>query len=224
MSEETINALPVQGWTSDDWEEVQQRAVNPFRANEARAVNRLTRILTKGEDAILTQRNIEFIDGTTLRIYKGSYIKDDVYVEFTEDLDLDFTDEDNYYSESYRGMTEAGTYWVALVYTFINSIPNPYATFKIIKREEDISENTLIVVKLEVKEDEENPGSFVIDEDACIGCGLCLKHCPAGAITNNATGEIKAGKKLAYKVIDPSKCIKCGACVDSCKFKAILKK
>lgn len=66
--------------------------------------------------------------------------------------------------------------------------------------------------------------SFYIDEDACIGCGLCLKHCPAGAITNNPTGEIKAGKKLAYKVIDPSKCIKCGACVDSCKFKAILKK
>ena len=66
--------------------------------------------------------------------------------------------------------------------------------------------------------------SFVVDPDTCIGCKLCLKHCPANAIVVNEAGEVKPGKKLPYVVIDQSKCIKCGACIDSCKFKSISKK
>ena len=66
--------------------------------------------------------------------------------------------------------------------------------------------------------------SFVVDPETCIGCKLCLKHCPANAIVVNEAGEVKPGKKLPYVVIDQSKCIKCGACIDSCKFKSISKK
>ena len=65
---------------------------------------------------------------------------------------------------------------------------------------------------------------LLIKPEKCIGCGVCLKHCPVSAIENNASGEVMAGKKLPWKIIDPSKCIKCGACESSCKFKAIIRK
>ncbi len=65
---------------------------------------------------------------------------------------------------------------------------------------------------------------FTIDENKCIGCGLCAKNCPGNAIVNNAKGEVKEGKKLPWKTIDQSKCLKCGACMNNCKFGAIYKK
>ena len=66
--------------------------------------------------------------------------------------------------------------------------------------------------------------NYVIDEDKCKGCKLCMKNCPGNAISINAANEVKEGKKLPYLVIDTSKCVKCGACIDNCKFGAISKK
>lgn len=56
--------------------------------------------------------------------------------------------------------------------------------------------------------------SYRIWPDKCKGCMLCLKVCPAEAIT---------GERKQVHVIDQSKCTKCGMCFERCppKFSAI---
>ena len=55
-----------------------------------------------------------------------------------------------------------------------------------------------------------DPINVIIDK--CVGCTLCIKVCPFGAI------EMKHKKA----VIDLSKCTLCGACQEACKFDAII--
>jgi NADH:ubiquinone oxidoreductase subunit F (NADH-binding)/Pyruvate/2-oxoacid:ferredoxin oxidoreductase delta subunit len=55
---------------------------------------------------------------------------------------------------------------------------------------------------------------YEIDPEACRGCQICARECPADAIS---------GERRKPHVIDQSLCIKCGACFDACPFTAILK-
>jgi formate hydrogenlyase subunit 6/NADH:ubiquinone oxidoreductase subunit I len=54
-------------------------------------------------------------------------------------------------------------------------------------------------------------GRLVFDPAKCIGCKMCMRDCPTGAIVIQKVGE----KKFAAE-IDNSKCIYCAQCVDSC--------
>ncbi|MBQ9020390.1 MAG: 4Fe-4S binding protein [Eggerthellaceae bacterium] len=54
---------------------------------------------------------------------------------------------------------------------------------------------------------------FVIDAAACTGCGMCMKACPADAIS---------GEKKTPHSIDQAKCIACGSCREACHFSAVL--
>ncbi|MBE3114154.1 MAG: 4Fe-4S binding protein [Actinobacteria bacterium] len=59
--------------------------------------------------------------------------------------------------------------------------------------------------------------SYVIDENKCAGCGICVKACPVDAIR---------GESKKPHIIDSEICIKCGSCIEACpeKYSAIEKK
>jgi ferredoxin len=56
--------------------------------------------------------------------------------------------------------------------------------------------------------------SYRILPDKCKACMICLRECPAGAIS---------GEKKQIHVIDQSKCIRCGVCMSVCpeRFSAV---
>ena len=55
-------------------------------------------------------------------------------------------------------------------------------------------------------------GKIVYDREACIGCLLCIRTCPSGAIT---TAE---EKKVTFNI---ARCIFCGQCAEICPKNAI---
>ena len=54
-------------------------------------------------------------------------------------------------------------------------------------------------------------GKLAFDASKCVGCKLCMRDCPSGAIE-----IVKVGDKQFKAVVHLDKCIYCGQCVESC--------
>ncbi|MFB3892320.1 MAG: 4Fe-4S binding protein [Phycisphaerae bacterium] len=54
-------------------------------------------------------------------------------------------------------------------------------------------------------------GKLKYHAERCIGCKMCMRDCPSGAIE-----IVKVGEKRFECRIDCSRCIYCAQCVDSC--------
>ncbi len=55
--------------------------------------------------------------------------------------------------------------------------------------------------------------TYTVDEEKCTGCMVCLKNCPAKAIT---------GERKKPHLINQDLCTKCGVCFTKCKFDSIV--
>jgi len=57
--------------------------------------------------------------------------------------------------------------------------------------------------------------TYEIDPEKCVGCTLCAKVCPVGAVS---------GERKEPHAIDTELCTKCDACRNACKFEAVVVK
>ena len=60
-------------------------------------------------------------------------------------------------------------------------------------------------------------GKLLYIASQCTGCKLCMRDCPADAIT-----IIKVGERKFEAEVDLGRCIFCAQCVDSCLKKALV--
>jgi F420-non-reducing hydrogenase iron-sulfur subunit len=96
----------------------------------------------------------------------------------------------------------------------------PY--IKIVKKEkletrfEEVKEYDGLFTREEIDDLFRDAPSYYIDPDKCKACMICLRRCPADAIS---------GGKNRIHVIDQEKCIKCGTCFEACppRFGAVQK-
>ncbi|MDR0724225.1 MAG: electron transfer flavoprotein subunit alpha [Endomicrobium sp.] len=61
--------------------------------------------------------------------------------------------------------------------------------------------------------------SIKVINEKCVGCQMCAKVCPFGAISMVEKSE--DSKKLMLATVDLNKCTYCGMCSQTCKFNAI---
>ncbi len=113
----------------------QTRAIDPYSSYNSNVVNKLTRIVTRGEDALHSSHalNILRLTNTTVNLLTGVAFVDDVYIQITATKVIDLTDADYYFSNPWN---EAGNYIVALAYNYVKAKPAPEAAIKIYKPSE----------------------------------------------------------------------------------------
>lgn len=61
----------------------------------------------------------------------------------------------------------------------------------------------------------------VVNQQTCIGCGLCVEVCPYQAIDLEKTDIPNRGKGITIAKVNPDKCMGCGLCSAVCRSASI---
>lgn len=114
----------------------QTRAVDPFSSYDSDTVNKLTRIVTHGEDAIEIAKACDVIldstSNTSVIVQPGVVYKDDLWIKISHEYVVDFNDLSNYMMPS-AGFNEPGWHYIVLRYTYKKQRPAPEAEILILK-------------------------------------------------------------------------------------------
>ena len=105
----------------------QLRAVDPFSSYESDNVNRITRILTSGNDKIVRNDHLagtKYSD-SQIKITKGLCVKDDVVLHMSADEYLDITDTTNYIDGTFLDLDVPTDAYLVMYYEYVkNVVPN----------------------------------------------------------------------------------------------------
>jgi hypothetical protein len=116
----------------------QIRTIDPYSSYHSNITNRLTRLVTKGDDVILDENSVllETIDSTSsvyeITVSTGYVIKDDVLIIFDEEVTVDFTNND-FYPDGIVEWDEEGIYYLTVDYIYQKTKPAPQAGLIILK-------------------------------------------------------------------------------------------
>jgi len=113
----------------------QTRAVDPYSSYQSNNINKLTRIISAGDDIILDQDpllDVEIVDSTHIRVTPGSCIKDDVFISVDTEEIVDFGNPAHYEDDTSGVFPTAGIYYIALKYIYAKTKPSPTASIVII--------------------------------------------------------------------------------------------
>lgn len=115
---------------------IQTRSVDPYASYNSNSVNRLTRMITRGNSCLHDIYSIDVeIDSTSpltcVVVKEGTAFMGDVYIKIESDLVVDFEDSDFYLDVN--PFNEDGYYYVVLDYYYVKAKPAPQASIKIFK-------------------------------------------------------------------------------------------
>ncbi len=111
---------------------LQDRAVDPYSSYHSNNANRLTRILSRGSDVIVSGLQVSVINPTTIEVEAGLCVKDDCLIHIKENVQISLTDDPNWYVEG-GSLDAAGTYYICIQYNYAKVNPPNEAAIKILK-------------------------------------------------------------------------------------------
>jgi hypothetical protein len=149
----------------------QIRTLDPGDENRwSSTINRFTRIFTGGTDVLLFpdesfQASPDSTNLTCVSYTPGKFIKDDMFIEITNNFVVDFSVLDNYLDEI-PGMISTGWYHVVLWFNSTRTFPPPNAYLRILRNRslfKTYQSNYLFLSAVRIIQNPLNNSQYIVD-------------------------------------------------------------